>query len=60
MKVLATTGSITLVKKPLATLADDEILACCCTLNGTTQVSYYPKMKISCHYLLTVLNTYPN
>lgn len=43
MKVLATTGSITLIKKPLATLADDEILVCCCTLNGTTKVSYDPK-----------------
>ncbi|MFB6349754.1 2Fe-2S iron-sulfur cluster-binding protein [Moraxella sp. ZJ142] len=43
MTVLAKTGEIHYIKKPIAVLADNEILACCCRLTGSTKVSYQPK-----------------
>ncbi|OOS02353.1 ferredoxin [Moraxella cuniculi DSM 21768] len=41
MTVVAHTGEVKYIKKPIATLADNEVLACCCTFTGTTQVSYH-------------------
>lgn len=43
MNLVTNTGAIRYVRTPIATLGEDEILACCCMLDGTVKVSYDPK-----------------
>lgn len=41
MKVKANTGNLMCSHQPIAHLADDEVLACCCLSDGTLAVSYH-------------------
>ncbi|UNU73244.1 2Fe-2S iron-sulfur cluster-binding protein [Moraxella nasovis] len=40
MRVLSCTDALTFTQTPIAILADDEILACCCRTAGTIKVTY--------------------
>lgn len=40
MQLRASTGEISYCHQPVACLADNEVLACCCLANGTMAVSY--------------------
>lgn len=40
MQVKTHTGRLTCKRIPLAQLADDEVLACCCLLDGVLTVAY--------------------
>ncbi|UTO05810.1 2Fe-2S iron-sulfur cluster-binding protein [Moraxella sp. FZLJ2107] len=42
MRVTAKTGGFHHRLPPLVQLADDEVLACCCVVSGSLQVSYLP------------------
>lgn len=40
MRLVSQTGELHYKQPPLADLAQDEVLACCCLLTGSAQVSY--------------------
>lgn len=42
MNLITNTGTVRYVRVPIAALGEDEVLACCCVLDGTAKVSYYP------------------